>query len=80
MKLERAKLSPEINVKFRIRLLGLNLLSVITQTRVNKDPERVPETIGERTQLAAVAPTFYQFRLLAPTPARPAPTNAPTSE
>jgi hypothetical protein len=50
------------------------------QTRVNNDPERVPDTKGERTQLAAVAPTLDQLRFLPPTPANPAPTRAPTSE
>ena len=80
MKLETAKLNPEIKVKFKILLLEPNVLRVVMQTIVNNDPERVPETRGERTQLAAVAPTLDQLRFFPPTPASPAPTRAPTSE
>ncbi len=45
----------------------------------NRVPESVPEIRGDRTQLAAVAPTLYQFKFLWLTPASPAPTSAPTS-
>jgi hypothetical protein len=79
MKLVTAKLTPVMIVKLRIRILELNLLRVDTHIRVNSAPESEPDTKGESTQLAAVAPTFYQLRFSAPTPASPAPTNAPTS-
>ena len=80
MKLVTAKLTPVMMVKLKIRKLGLSLPKVETHTIVNRRPESEPDTKGDNTQLAAVAPTFYQFRFSAPTPASPAPTSAPTSE
>lgn len=62
MKLETAKLNPDINVKFKILTLGLlATLRVFMQIIVNTTPDRVPETNGDMIQLTPVAPTLAQF-------------------
>lgn len=55
-------------------------LSVAMHKSVKSSPESVPDTIGEIIQLETTASTFFQLKFSAPTPARPAPTKAPTSE
>lgn len=78
---ETAKLTPVINVKFKMRQFGLKMLPRVVQQIIEKSkPESVPDTSGDNTQLTPVANTLDQFSLDTPTPAKPAPTKAPTSE